>query len=203
MTSERSVSFDVTDLTPIQPISSAGAGPMRMIWMSKEGDGISLNFFDKPPNLPAGLSSMPELGRFYQEQLKGSAAKLVSLAILRLDGCRAVELVIKSPQKPAGMTCLGSLTIPFRALSFVIKVQCEERGTTGVREAVLFERGLKSGEVTMGDGGVAGFHPDDPRHDAEFPAHPLSRARRLLRRIAQTVKIADDVRSLPPFDLPG
>jgi hypothetical protein len=45
------------------------------------------------------------------------------------------------------MTYVGSLTIPFLDFSFVIKVQCEEKGATGIREAVLLDRRLESGEM--------------------------------------------------------
>ncbi len=116
-----------------------------------------------------------------------------------------VRTIGKILQTPTGMTYVGSYTIPFRDSSYVIKIQCEERGTTGIREAILVDRGLKSGDITIGDSGniVGDFAPDDEVYDKDFPDHPLSRCRRGLCMISSSLSVAEDVKRLPRFDLPS
>jgi hypothetical protein len=197
-----SLTFNTADLRQVS--SAPGAAAPRTVWMSPEGDGVSLNYFPKPPDLPANLPSVPALGQFYQRMLRNSPTKLVSVWMPRVAGCPAVELVFKAPQQPAGLTYVGTLTLPFRDFSFVLKVQCEERGTTGTREAVLFDKLMKSGEITFDPPNPpANFHPDDPRYDAEFPGHPLSRLRKLLRHIESTAMLDEATRAEPGFPLPA
>jgi hypothetical protein len=48
---------------------------------------------------------------------------------------------------------------------------------------------------------ILGWNPDDPRHDAEFPDHPVARARQVLDHVAGTLVMAGDARELPGFVL--
>jgi hypothetical protein len=58
----------------------------------------------------------------------------------------------KEFDKQTGVTYLGSLTIPFRDFSFVIKVQCWEEGITGLREALLFDEMRRNDMLRFEDG---------------------------------------------------
>jgi hypothetical protein len=49
---------------------------------------------------------------------------------------------------------------------------------------------------------IPGWDPDDPKHDAEFPDHPVARARRVLDHVAGSMVVAGEVRELPGFALP-
>ena len=69
----------------------------------------------------------------------------------QIDGCTAIRTILKAPQQPHGMTCVGAITLPFRDFSFVIKAQCAEHGTTGVREAVTLDAMLGSGRIKLED----------------------------------------------------
>jgi len=118
------------------------------------------------------------------------------------------------------MTYLGSLTLPFRDFSFVLKIQCEERGVTGMREAVLLDETLGSGEVHLEfDGediagwmkvpcdvtrtsGLARSLADDDEHDRRFPDHPLSRARRFLSASEANISVSGAIRNASPFLYP-
>jgi len=177
--------------------------PMR-VWETPEHDAVSLHFFAVAPDRPA-CTSVAELTRFYEQSLKGSAAKVVECRLTQVAGCAAVRLIIKAPQKPSGMMYQGALTLPFRDFSFVVKVQCPEVGMTGVREAILFDERRAAGEMpAVGGAGPVfpGWNPDAPEHDARFPNHPISRLRRLLDRIAQSATMDETVRRLPGFRLP-
>jgi hypothetical protein len=175
------------------------------VWHTPEGDGLGIYFFPLPPDLPANAGSVGELAAFYRQQLGDSGGKLVEVRVVDTGGCRGVRTVLSVPQQPSGRTCIGSLTLPFRNFSFVIKCQCPEYGDTGLRAALLFDRSRAAHESMTIKGGqfdVPGFDPDDPQHDAEFPHDPVARARRVLDHVTGSLMVADEIRRLPGFMLP-
>jgi hypothetical protein len=174
----------------------------QRVWFTADGDGVGLNLFPVAPDLPTGLNSLEQLQKFYLSQMSNSAARLVELRVEPLDSCSTVRLIIKMPQNPSGMTYVGSLTLPFRDFSFVIKVQCQEAGITGIREASLLDRLLGSGMDP--DAAMANLNADDEKYDPEFPGHPLSRLRRILNDIEASLSVGPSVKSAPGFALfPG
>lgn len=98
-----------------------------------------------------------------------------------------LRMIVRVPQQPHGMTYVGSFILPFARFSYVVKIQCEERGMTGVREAVLFAEALEAKTVTFDPESeipIAGpLNPDSADFDDRFPQHPLSRLRRHLQEI--------------------
>lgn len=173
------------------------------LWRLPEGDAVGVYFFDLEPDLPRGHAGVTEFIAAYRATLELSAAKLVEADVVTSHDVTMLRAIAKVPQAPHGVTFLGSFTLPFRDFSFVVKVQCEEYGTTGVREAMLLDRALARGEASLDGDGVSGdFDPDSPCHDSEFPDHPLSRARRHLDRIEASLVISPRLRSCPPFGLP-
>ncbi len=179
--------------------------PGFRVWHTPEGDGLGLYFFSVAPDLPAGAESEEELADFYRRLLGNSGGKLVETTVISAGGCVAVRTVLSLPQQPSGRTYAGSLTMPFRDFSFVLKCQCEERGTTGLKAALLFERSRRANEPMAIEGGrfhIPGWDPDAERHDAEFPADPVARARRVLRHVVGSLAVAQEVKRLPGFGLP-
>ena len=198
MPSLESIRFDTSGL-------NADPKPTdRRVWYTPEGDGIVLYHFAKPPDLPGDLRSAEQLRHFYLRTVQDSPAKLVEAMLVTAAGRPAVRTIIKVPQQPTGMTYVGSLTIPFRDFSFIVKGQCPERGTTGVREAMLLDRMLREGTVTVDPkAGISGpWNPDNERYDAEFPTHPLSRLRVVMRRVEGTVVLDAATAAATPFPVP-
>jgi len=199
MCSLNSLTFDTTDLRFGQEDAD------RKVWFTPDGDGISQHFFLKPPDIPTGMRSSEQVRDHYLSMLKGGPAKMVESQIVSLADCPAIRLIIKSPQQPSGMTYLGSFTVPFRDFSFVVKCQCMEGGTTGIREAILTDMALKSGAMKLDAAGKmtgrANF--DAAEHDAMFPQHPLSRLRRVLGRIEATAVLDPTVKTHEGFPLPA
>lgn len=171
-------------------------------WYTREGDGVGLYYCGLPPDLPSKQKTTDAFISHYLARLSenGIEASIESVAEMP-----AVMALVKVAQEPAGFAYLGSYTFPFRDSSYVIKIQCEERGTTGIREAILFDRHLSNGGTSLGNSGNISddFSPDDAIYDDEFPDHPLSRCRRGLRYIKSSITFDDAVRQLPSFDLPG
>jgi hypothetical protein len=197
-----SIRFDTSDY---EYRGEPRPGEVR-VWFTPEGDGVGLYFFALSPDLPSGARSVADLRAFYAAKLQASGGQLVETSVVRAGGCPAVLVLFKTPQQPSGMTYVGSLTIPFRDFSYVVKVQCEEGGPTGLRESVLMERRLAAGEIPMASGGrlhMADWNPDAAEFDAEFPDHPLSRLRRVLQRIIASLVAESTIARLPGFPLPA
>jgi hypothetical protein len=197
-----SIGFDTAGW---EPQGEPKPGQVR-VWFTPGGDGVGLYFFGVPPDLPQNARSAKDLEAFYAAGLQGSGGQLVEVKLFPLDGCPAVQMICKMPQQPSGMTYVGSLTIPFRGFSFVVKAQCEERSPTGLRESVLLDRRLGAGdlpELAEGRIQLPGWNPDDEAFDGEFPQHPLSRCRAILKRVSGCVAVAPGVKASPGFPLPG
>src|SRR5690242_14909350 len=174
------------------------------VWFLPEGGGVGLYFFDRKPDLPVHASSISQLRDFYSAQTSGKL-ETVECRVLPLDGVRSIWLIAKGlDEKTQAAVYLGSLTIPFSNFSFVIKIQCSEQGTTGMREALLVAEALNKGTGHLeGDRFVPdGWSFDDEQFDGRLPQHPLSRVRRELRHIASSLRIKSPAREAAPFDLP-
>ena len=176
------------------------------VWNTPEGDQVGLLFFNVPPDLPAGASSVRELRDYYQCMIADStpsgAGKLVDTNVVAAGGCLAIRTIVSVPQEPSGRAVVGSLTIPFRDFSFVLKSQALEAGLTGVKESVLLARRWATESTAQPLPGDPTWDPDAPEHDVEFPHHPVARTRRVLDHLQAGLRVDEEVRRLPGFALP-
>jgi hypothetical protein len=210
MRSLDSVTFDTTEFEPRE-----GRDGVR-VWHTPAGDGLGLFYFPTPPDIPAGIDSIAEIRAFYRRIALEAGSAIIEVNRLALDGCPAIRTINKVPQQPSGMTYIGSLTLPFRDFSYVVKVQCREVGVTGIREALVADELLQAGVVTIDESGqVQGWmqDPSDPaakaplgrnradseEYDARFPEHPLSRLRSVLKRVQETLRVTEELKQVPPF----
>jgi len=186
------------------------------VWENSSGDVLSLNFFDKEPDIPFALSEIDGLRKFYRNLIAESGGGILKLETVELGGLTAIETLCKLPKQPSGMIYVGSLTIPFREKSYVVKLQCTEQGITGMREAVFFasrahfdEDGEEDFDPFKGwakdpydetfTDGVLMNLSEDEQYDEKFPNHPLSRVRRYLKEIKQTISFDEKLFDLPKF----
>jgi hypothetical protein len=183
-------------------------------WKAPSGDMVGLYYFDLPPDIVADLSSITSVRNFYRQIVTNAGAAIIEVETPEIAGCLTTRLIIKVPQNP-GMTYVGSITLPFRDFSYVLKAQCEEHGVTGMRDAIVFNEKMSSGEITMGSekdirpgwmcdpydsslkDGFAMNLSEDKQYDARFPHHPLSRLRRLLDHFQGTLRVLDEVKRKP------
>jgi hypothetical protein len=127
---------------------------------------------------------------------------------------RLVRTIFKFPQKPTGMAYIGSLVLPFAEFSYVIKVQCPEHAITGQRDTLLLSTLMpqdRDPETWLQEEWVKDpYEPtdrsrlrrnlsEDEQYDAQFPSHPLSRARRYLSSILRSLEIEPSLREAAPF----
>lgn len=184
-------------------------------FIDDSGDHLSAHHFPIAPDIQADTSDEAAVRSFYRITAQRHGLALVEAALVELAGCRAVRVVMKARLEPRGFAYIGSFTLPFADCSFVLKVQSTERGITGVREtAVLAMHGDKF-EIDEATGTIAGWmqdpydpthrcefmrnHSDDERYDRGFPDHPLTRVRRSLHEITESVTAIPFLRSLKPF----
>lgn len=136
---------------------------------------------------------------------------LVDVERFLVAGRAAARVITKHPRQPHGMTYLGVLLIQDAAQVFAIRIGCTEQGATGYRDAVILHEQLagiaaeQEAELALRRLSLYGQdHPmsvhseqegvravrnrsEDEEYDARFPAHPLSRARRMMRLFSQRI----------------
>jgi hypothetical protein len=113
---------------------AAGELEGRRVWFTPDGDALALYLFRKKPDLPARIGSAQELRELYARRLP-AGARVVEAELVTVDGVPSVWTLLELPQAPQGVTWLASLTVPFADFSFVLKLQCEERGGTAEPDA--------------------------------------------------------------------
>jgi hypothetical protein len=173
------------------------------IWSTPEGDLVCLIYCPGRPGFPENARSMDELiGR--ARKIKPSGGQLVEVQVIRTKSQPGIQIIFKT-RRGTGWTFVGSLCVPFRDFGFVIQANCEERGMTGVREAMVmyFQNTVPaSPKIPEADPACPPWDPDNQRFDGIFPDHPLSRLRRLLKRVSDSVEIDAATLQLPGFPFP-
>ncbi|MFE9746366.1 hypothetical protein ACFYOT_15795 [Saccharothrix saharensis] len=182
----------------------------RTTWVDPAtGDQVSLTYFDLVPDLPASLDDLPKL-RHDLAVTTGEVGCLIEAHHVRLGDVPALFQVVKVPlpDQPSGQVFIGSFTVPRAGSSAVLKLQAAERGRTGMREAVLvaqlgFDGWVMPHPYAPEVQGRLPFHKgDDPRYDAQFADHPLSRVRAWAHHVIRTARVDPGFAALPPFS-PG
>ncbi len=101
------------------------------------------------------------------------------------------------------------IVVPPARSDLVWTVVAGETGTTGVRQAIITAELMNSGQLTVAEyqrswaqdpydpeygavnRSVLRFMSDDKRYDERFPAHPLSKVRRVLEDLPTNFRIID------------
>ncbi|WP_160136335.1 hypothetical protein [Chryseobacterium sp. c4a] len=175
---------------------------------------IVLHYFDKEPDLPTA-KDLAYLKKFYRNIAATSNGGTIETDIVQIHDIPCVKTIIKVPQQETGMIYIASITIPFENCSYVVKIQANEIGITGMRDAVILNNLIETGEVTIEEETIANWFEDpyDPdfkqgtlmnkseleKYDHEFPEHPLSVARSLLQSIAAEIQFKPEIKELPSF----
>ncbi|WP_404985217.1 hypothetical protein ACI513_18390 [Chryseobacterium sp. M5] len=187
----------------------------RIVWVNPEENAlISLNFFDIQPNIPT-VKNLDFLKDFYRNSISEANGGVVEVSLLTVNNVPSVKTIFKIPQPESGMTYIASVTIPFENCSFVIKIQAAEVGTTGIRDAVILNQMLMSGEVTLGEDRLENWFEDpynpnfkngtlmnkseQEKYDIEFPEHPLSVSRKAITDAVRQTVFKPEINELVGF----
>ena len=210
MPSLDSITFDTTGLSPLGDNNNARR------WQTQNGDGVGIYYFPIPPDILADINSSESLSVFYGKMIaEAKNITGISIGSMEIDGCKFVKMIIKVLQQPFGMSYIGSLTLPFKNFNLVVKTQCAERGTTGIRESFVVDELMKKGEIKIDKSGkFEGWErpsvssplevwkinrAEAIEYDEQFPNHPLSILRRTLSQIEKSIKVSDDIKKEPKF----
>jgi hypothetical protein len=199
--------------------------PESMAWENERSEYLGIDYFSIPPDIPCELSDIDALRQVYRNGLASVGAGLISTDVDRTKiGQREVpyiKVVTKTPMQPRGMSYLGSLTFPYAEFSYVIKIDCAEVGTTGLRDAVILDKFLSTNKLKVDPnaGNIVGWFQDpydptfngpilknrseDEEYDKFFPDHPLTRVRAGILHILKTLHIDDAILKSKPFGKTG
>ena len=186
----------------------APTGGMR-IWRDARGDVLSLAAFDASFGLP-DISDESALRLWCRLLAEKRHAGLVEVRVVEGALGMATSLIYKQLQKPAYIFT-GMLVVPRQEGHQVWTVVARERGTTGMREAVVTTELIGAGKLTIEeyerswaqdpydpaysgvDRSVLRFVSDDECFDERFPEHPLSKVRRVLAALPDAVQVESRV----------
>jgi hypothetical protein len=208
MPSLDSVTFDVSGFR------FHGESGGERVWATPAGDRVALYYFPLKPDIGADVKSVDAIRQVTRSRVVAAGAAILEIDITTIDGCVALRQIIKVPQEPHGMLYLGSLILPFRDFSLMVKVQCHERGTTGIREAVVLDEAWGDGRVGSDTDPLHGWARDPydptlktgyytlaeaPEYDVRFPMHPLTQLRSVLAHLERTMQVTSEVRQSPAY----
>jgi hypothetical protein len=180
-----------------------------VLWINPEQTiALSLSLFNKKPVFPS-IKDVEVIRKFYRDYIAQVDGGIIEVNLIGLKGLSAIRTIFKIPQEPSGVTYIGSLTIPFKKSSYVVKIEAPEIGTTGIRESVIGEKLLKENTIHIVDNGFEdwAFDPYDKnfkdgllmnkseyaQYDKDFPDHPLSKARILLDKLESEIKFNQEI----------
>ncbi len=190
----------------------------KIVWFNAVPDLLILEFSPHPVTLPTDLSDMAGMRAFVEDMVRQNTGSVVSVERVTCDELNAVKSISKyrqtasSRRSPLGIVYLGLYIFPLAEFHYRIKVQCYEYGTTGLREAaVAIQQPRPAGAeytaissmqellANLGPQQIRATPADDESYDTSFPNHPLSRLRRYLRHIEETLTADESIKVAKPF----
>ena len=179
----------------------APSGAMRT-WHHPDGGVLSLAMASGGAIPPP--SRLDALRNSFRRLAEGNGGGLVEANAVPSAHGLAARLIYKRRQEMA-FVFTGMLLLPAGDQWLVCTVVDGERGTTGIREAVVTAELLQAGALTVEtyeeswvrdpydpdycgvERGLLRNLSDDERYDSQFPEHPLSRVRRTLDMLLENV----------------
>ena len=98
----------------------------RQLWLNGSGDVLELRVFDKPPDIPVRLRDAAGLRSHYEAAARTQQAEVLTLEVIDAGPLHLIRLLMRSPVKPRGYTYVGSIAVPFKRGSFVLRHQTTE-----------------------------------------------------------------------------
>ncbi len=186
-------------------------------WVNpKHNITLSLHYFDLPPDIPT-MDNIEELRTFYRNLITPHKAGIIEVDYVDTNHVRSLKTLFKFPKTPSGMSYISSLIIPFKNSSYVIKLQATETGITGIRDSAIADLLMQNDEISIGEEGLQGWFADpysshykggtlmnrseEAQYDTQFPEHPLSQCRTLMREILSELTFDNALQSLTPLAL--
>jgi hypothetical protein len=190
------------------------------IWFNKFRDILEQRLILQPPDDLPALYPDVEAQRKHLEWMIGyMGGAVVKVDTINAKGVEGFASIIKHriPDTRAHRY-MGTVMFPFEHFFSGFQMQCDEHGTTGMRETMMFAvdrnhpffaaglkqppKAINSMEEWLEEGKKTPvfLHPaDDEKYDGLVPNHPLSRLRRYMKHIVETTEFDREVWSAKPF----
>lgn len=164
-----------------------------VVWRNKVGNVLALAAVDDIGDW-SDASERDAVQNLARAHAESSGAGLVEAGIVSPSDPRIVSFIYKKLVS-TGFMYTGMLIVISEPFSWIWTVVDREKGTTGVREAVITSRMIEEGSLTVEryesewardpyDPDYAGvdrrnlrYISDDPKYDDQFPNHPLAMIR--------------------------
>jgi len=117
---------------------------------------------------------------------------VIEANVLSLGKSRALRVVHRLWYEPGREAVMGHLLVPLAEGLFEFRITPATATLTGTREVMLFNKSLTKAKAVDRDAPIRPLpqaEMDDPAHDADFPAHPLTVTRRELRALVEEAGI--------------
>jgi hypothetical protein len=152
------------------------------------------------------LSHLGSLRDSFRRIAEGNGAALVEADVVQSPYGPSAQMIYKKPQG-MGFLFTGMLLLPADDQWLVCTVVDAEKGMTGVREAVITAQLMEAGQLTIenyqeswardpydpehseSDRRGLRYLSDDECYDSQFPEHPLSNIRNVLKALLENVFI--------------
>lgn len=193
----------------------------KKVWLTKNNDYVCFYYTDKPTYSTDDMLTIDNIRKYYRKVAAQHNGGIVEVEDIKLDSCQAIRAITKKPQNSVGggMTYNGYILFPFQNLNYILEIQCREEGITGVRDTAIFAKKMinKKGDIEIADDQDAfegwtqdPYDPaiktkimrnlsDDEIYDKDFPEHPLSRLRSIMKQFQETVKIDKKIKKQSVF----
>lgn len=195
--SHESIDFDELRLPGWTLLQSA---ELEAAWRDSVGDVVTLTATEDIRVEHRLLTDEVALQQTCRRWAEAQGAGLVEAGVVEAAQQSGYAFIYKKLKRTA-FTFTGMLVLPRTASSWVWAVVCVERGVTGVREAWVTSHLVNAGKLTPesyeacwardpydpGNRGVERrtlrYLSDAKEYDEMFPAHPLSKTRRILQAL--------------------
>ncbi len=184
----------------------------RTWFCPRSGDQVSLTYIDLVPDLPAPLDDL-QLLRHRLALETADVGALIEAHVVMIDSVPTLYQLLKLPipGQDSGQAFIAAFTVPKATCSAVLRIQCAEGETTGLRESAVIAKVGPEAFVRphpyapVLEGRLPWHAGDDAQWDVQFPDHPLTRARAWANKTIATARIDPQFAQLPPFtpDGPG
>lgn len=193
----------------------AGTNSLKQWVNSEETMVLSINFFELEPDIPT-IKEVTKLRQFYRELVFQVNGGIIELEIISIKEILCVKAIFKIPQKPHGMSYVGSFTFPFKDYSYVVKLQAPEYGATGLRDAMILSKLRLENLISIENGTLKGWFCDpydssiqegipmnkseEPIYDHLFLEHPLTQLRKKMLEIETKIDFKSEIFKLKKFE---
>lgn len=166
-------------------------------WYTHTDIAARILLSQESPPWPFDLRDINAARTFFDQQANGFGGVMLELDVKPIQGIESLIGIFKyrSPQPPTlGMHYVGIIWLPFQDFIFQINFESRERGTTGLREAIVTAMAEPQPVITsepetvtsidalfdkLREGTIRRLPSDDSQFDEMFPDHPLTKVRNM------------------------